>query len=571
MSQITMTIIDPKRAIHSQPHGSFLDEVVAALSADPETIEELEAAMERFVQYGGDGPFAGWASGIDDQPYDAGVCIVDLGARLVVADSTYSVPMRAGELQYRPEGGREEDTPWIAFHLADDWGLRFDTVDWDAEADARREKRLASGTFDFRKVLYDEVCPFIVEQCFAARGELSDSGESSDPGGWTPPSGWTFTELPERVADDGLPLAEHAIAEIHARWLMTPRDDLRGQTPRDVLLAGRDHIDRDLWSRCNQWSAFRACPPPLSRESAAFRFGPCGTHENVMYYEMVRDLIRTCWRSVVESAEGDGKTSASGGVSRDDEIARLREVQQEWLETPDFDDLGPHPPLKVIELERMRIPMVDSGDEAMVDPDCPLCQMMADESKFGPSFWHLDGCNMDQDYPFTFCSTREEWETEYGDLGALDFDYDEPDEIETEQETLDATERPATENSVWNCSSMAGDVASRPLPVALFSIGAHVAEIGLSLRDSSDTRSYMESLNRHFGNLRSALQDGGSSLVDPVVARFVEELHAVREVRPELDAKCSALGHELREFAARLADQGDDWGDADDWNGGSPL
>jgi hypothetical protein len=30
--------------------------------------------------------------------------------------------------------------------------------------------------------------------------------------------------------------------------------------------------------------------------------------------------------------------------------------------------------------------------------------------KFGPAFWHLDGCNMDYDFAFSFCRTREEWE-----------------------------------------------------------------------------------------------------------------------------------------------------------------
>ncbi len=282
MSQVTMTIIGPDRAIHGHPHASCIDEVVAALSADPETIEELEAAMARFVEPDGRGPFAGWSSGMCDEPCDAGVCIIDLGARLVVAESTYSTPIQAGQVQYRYARGRSEDDPWVTFHLADDWKLRFDAVDWDAEAEMRRNERLAAGPLDFRKVLYGRVCRFIVEQCLAARAESAASGD------WTPPAGWTFTELPERAGKVDVPLAEHAVAEIHARWLMTPRDDLRGQAPRDVLLAGRGHIDWNLQDRGEQWSVFRACPPGLSRESAAFRFGPCGTHENVLYYDLGR-------------------------------------------------------------------------------------------------------------------------------------------------------------------------------------------------------------------------------------------------------------------------------------------
>jgi hypothetical protein len=37
--------------------------------------------------------------------------------------------------------------------------------------------------------------------------------------------------------------------------------------------------------------------------------------------------------------------------------------------------------------------------------------MMAD-GDFGPMFWHLDGCNMDDDFPFSFYRTRAEWDEE---------------------------------------------------------------------------------------------------------------------------------------------------------------
>jgi hypothetical protein len=82
---MTVTILDGNRAIHSQPHGSFVDVLVAALSAEPETIEELQAALGRFIKPCPSGPLAGWKAGRCDEPYDAGICIVDLAARLVVA------------------------------------------------------------------------------------------------------------------------------------------------------------------------------------------------------------------------------------------------------------------------------------------------------------------------------------------------------------------------------------------------------------------------------------------------------------------------------------------------------
>ena len=41
MSKMTFAIRDGSRTIHSRQQGSFLDPLVAASSAEPETIEEL--------------------------------------------------------------------------------------------------------------------------------------------------------------------------------------------------------------------------------------------------------------------------------------------------------------------------------------------------------------------------------------------------------------------------------------------------------------------------------------------------------------------------------------------------
>ena len=58
--------------------------------------------------------------------------------------------------------------------------------------------------------------------------------------------------------------------------------------------------------------------------------------------------------------------------------------------------------------------MVMSAKAMMIDENCELCQMLAGETgeDFGPAFWHLDGCNMDQGFEFSFYRTRAEWEEE---------------------------------------------------------------------------------------------------------------------------------------------------------------
>src|SRR5690606_431166 len=64
---------------------------------------------------------------------------------------------------------------------------------------------------------------------------------------------------------------EDLFVNIHAEWLMTPRDDLRGRTPREVLLEKEESIGADLHSRNLQWSFTGVEPPPLSKDSKAYK------------------------------------------------------------------------------------------------------------------------------------------------------------------------------------------------------------------------------------------------------------------------------------------------------------
>ena len=55
MSELRLNILDPGRAICGTIHGSVADAAVAALSAEPETIEELQDAVARFERFFDDG------------------------------------------------------------------------------------------------------------------------------------------------------------------------------------------------------------------------------------------------------------------------------------------------------------------------------------------------------------------------------------------------------------------------------------------------------------------------------------------------------------------------------------
>src|SRR6266850_2359638 len=98
MSCIKLNLIDFTRTVSGEVHGSIGDAVIAALSAEPETIDELGSACARFIK-----PTDGWSfltslhPGEDFEPYDAGIVIVDLASRIVMLDSTYSAPQRMRE------------------------------------------------------------------------------------------------------------------------------------------------------------------------------------------------------------------------------------------------------------------------------------------------------------------------------------------------------------------------------------------------------------------------------------------------------------------------------------------
>jgi hypothetical protein len=364
MSEVKLNIIDGQAAIHGTIHGSVAERLVAALSAEPETIEELEAALSRFEKPLADfRPFMFFQNGVCDEAWDAGIMFIDLAARVVVAETTYFVPLASGEVTYH-DGTKATEIP-VLYRVPDDWIFPDSIAEYEGVREARRRARMGKAPLDAREILYGPaLLEFIVTQCIAVR-----------------------------------PTAADPIAEIHARWLMMPRADLRGRSPREVLLEKLDFINFDLHTRELQWSIMGEGPPCLARSSYAYRYAGFGTHEYVLYYELVRCLLAHCLKRVI----------VQGNLKPEDEVERLQRVRDDWLEKPQDDCTGMCP-ANIIECERKRMPLAMSPKAAMIDDDCPICQMLGHE--MGPVFQHLDGCNMDDDFPFSFHLTRDDWEEE---------------------------------------------------------------------------------------------------------------------------------------------------------------
>ncbi|MBI3921692.1 MAG: hypothetical protein HY318_09765 [Armatimonadetes bacterium] len=511
MSEVTLTVVDCQRAIHGHTHGSNTDPVIAALAADPETIDELEAAIERFIKPVQDRSFlAGFHVGASEEPWDAGIVIVDLAARIVAYQSTYSWPRPDGTVFQKPRD-QNEDEVGIPYLLSPDWLFTEDVDCWSGLSSEQRAQRAALPPLDARAVLYGKATGFIVEQCLTAKAE-------------------------------GI---ANPITDIHARWLMTPREDLRGLNLREMMLEKREHLGWDMQWREHQWSLTGACPPGLSPESAAYRFSGFGTHEIVVYYDLVRCLLGDCWKSV----------SQQESAPHDEEVQRLERLMHDWLYSGQGDYSG-RSPFYIIERERLRLPLALSAEEhhdAFPDDDCPLCQMLREGSDFGPTFWHLDGCNMDDDFAFSFHRTREEWEEEQREWEAMSREMDARRAEEARDTGEPASESIITRDSVWtrsysNQEALEDVPPSEAFGLRLFGIGGHLAELLLDLKASEKSETLGATLNRDWSNLLECLGTETPGLPDATLRRFCEDLAAVSVVRPDLADKSQDLMRGLEQL-----------------------
>ncbi len=394
MSEIKLNLTDAQHIIHGSIHGSMADRAVAALSAEPETIAELEAALARYIKPVTTlGPFAWFHESpqIDAQPWDAGIVIIDLAARIVASESTYSQPGPQGEVRYHDGMSATDIT--VLYRMPDDWLFLNSIAEYEGLHDQRLQERLATPPLEARGILYGRaLLEFISRECMALTYSSVYSDESSE-----------YDAMQEAIAGE--------ISALHARWLMTPREDLRGQCPREVLFARQDFIDHELHTRELQWSLQSEGPPCLATDSFAYRFAGFGTHEWVVYYDLVRYLL-WCAATLRRFCDGDLPAQLKA-VELEAMTTRLEELKAEWLEQaqPDYD--GRIPAL-IIENERRRLPIAMLGRDMVIDDDCPVCQMMGAETGLGLEigFWHLDGCNMDDDFVFSSFRTLEEWEAD---------------------------------------------------------------------------------------------------------------------------------------------------------------
>jgi hypothetical protein len=401
MSEIRLNLVDAHEILQGAIHSSVAEACVAALSAEPETIAELGAALERYIRKIGDtSAFTSFrqALEVNTDSWDAGVVVIDLKSRIIAAESSYFQPQPEGQIRYH-DGTQSTDVE-VLYRLPDDWEILNSLAEYGPCRERRRHQRLDEPPIETRSVMYGRA---LLEFIITNVGQLFVNAKAER----ATESGHRQLMVPTTTADSLVQPMDNSyqeafapeVARIHARWLITPRDDLRGESPRDVMLAKRDLIDFDLHTRELQWSMQGGGPPCLKPETFAYRFAGVGTHECVLYYDLVRHLI--CSALTLQHSGGELEAA----------ISRLEVIKRDWLDNPQ-EESGGRTPANIIDSERRRLPLTLGREEMIVDEDCYTCVMMASDPTMGPGFMHFDGSHMDDEFAFSFLGTRAEWDEE---------------------------------------------------------------------------------------------------------------------------------------------------------------
>lgn len=506
MLQTTVSLIDAERAVHLVIHDGLADILLAALSAEPTTIDELRLAMGRFID-----PevveqiFSRIEPGIATRHESGGHLLVELTARLVVNGTTAPEMPRVGSvLSCDAETTLDR---WLPYRIPELWQTTTDARHWRELADRRRPQFSPDQTRDYRLVLYGELAAALVDRWLACL--------------------------------DG----PHAIDrfEIQDWWLVTGRADLAGSAPRDMLLLRQRWIDGDIADQAETWSMTGRCPPGLSQKSYAYRWGGFGTHEIVFYHELTAVLLR----------EIEDWFTAGKFATREALVSHLEQLQQEWLHQPQA-DLYDQSPAALIARERARLPAVVPKGHGQFDDDCPLCRMMAESDQ--PMIWQLDSFHLQMRFATSFCRTRHEWDEfrrEAEDwLGAHPSGETEEPSKPREHSLRDKV----WVNSYTNMSSLAEMPDWESVNVMLFAVGGHMGELVQDLRQNHVSDDVIEALHVAFDELRTCVRDDRDLImVQSAVAEFCDALEGARHATAQVDAKCSDLESKLEVLQKRYA------------------
>lgn len=512
--------------------------VFAALSAEPETVHELGQAMRRYLpehallETGERVETLSHASETNGE-----WCVIDLVGRTAVVNDGMELPDQGGAYQTELEEGAI-GFPIVWLDTPDDWCFRTATDGWERDVARRYVTALKIPKVDKRDVLYGTPCMrFIAESVLRMAPECQ--GEC------------------ERRRDEEDMLEPTFTRRIHAQWLMTIRDDLAGRTPRQVLLADRKRIQLDLEHRAEQWTRQAEAPVSLSEDSMAYRYGGFGTAEVVIYFELLRALINTAWQQV-----GAPQTPTLAEL-----VKQLEAYCDGWWRDPNSGFEGPRSPMELVQLERLRVPFLDTHEDH--DDDCPIC-MAQRAGAFGPSFMWFDGhhLELEDDFAFSLADSYEAWES---DRGLYDWEESDPGtgnrEIGGGELLMVSAGDPECEvrgtegqigdgpESAWQSGLGGWDRMVKPgVPskLAAMALGFPFTELSHQLRDVSGAERERKELNDAYVAL---CKSTGRKEVARVARRIRRVLEEIAGLQPDLTAKSADLQSRLDEVVRNVSSE----------------
>ncbi|MBL8872109.1 MAG: hypothetical protein JNK90_20215, partial [Planctomycetaceae bacterium] len=299
-------------------------------------------------------------------------------------------------------------------------------------------------------------------------------------------------------------------------------------SPRSYMLASLETIDADIWSRQEQWSLTGECPLPLAVNSFAHKAANLGSQEYFIYQYMIEFILECC---VVRLPSFLKRPAPSWDFVA--ERQKIRKQVDDWMLQP-LDDFRGRTPRQLIDLERRRIPMTLTREETIIDCDCPLCNLMADMP--GPSFWSLDGSGLPFEYAFSTFTSESEWES-FGFDGSF----------ESFPMSADVQIRLGSGIPGGGSALTATKVAPNSALMSLVSVGFSLSDLLSKIEDVDPSRHLIQTLNRHFDNVRAVVLEYGDnlSLVKPSIDQFEECLKDVKDAHPNLSVDCEEVSFML--------------------------
>ncbi len=412
--RVSVVIVDE----HGYRLGESLGEdrmltLVALASEDPACWDDMEAAWPRYRSPAVPEFISGMAIervelavALQAVSCDGAWVVIDLAQKRVVAGPDSPMAGRDVELDI-VDGGSRLNRCTLGVHLPPWW-------EYHENADSRfafstRETQIVVSTCK-RQVLYGEPLLRDLAERMLRRFAARSANDSS-----------VLEDLRSRY---------DMTVGVHRDWLMTPRPDLGGKTPREQLHGAHRWLEQIVstqQTRCVQGNVLFALPSDIT----GYETAPMDFVELVIYFDLCRELISAGWiwcRNV--GLRLDKGTSRIPLEAHRRLVEFLRDIQSQWMHEPDEDGLSP---AYIIECSRGRVPCgsgieilgleAQRGERHVGNCDCPICNLMADNA-FGPSFIVFDGYHLELDDEFAFSAheTREDWEAEQGDDSELGID-----------------------------------------------------------------------------------------------------------------------------------------------------